>query len=96
MPGASENTSQVKVINVNWAAGPDGGDGRFEFMIVTADDQQHTFNPGPAAVPSLLALVKTGAVLLWDPDGRTLIAANVVGTWLAPAGLKRVAVTERG
>ena len=47
MPGASEQTSQVKVLNVNWAAGPDGGDGRFEVMIVTAGGQQHTFAPGP-------------------------------------------------
>ena len=35
MPGASEQTSQVKVLNVNWTAGADVEDGRFEVMIVT-------------------------------------------------------------
>ena len=96
MPGASEQTSQVKVLNVNWAAGPDGGDGRFEVMIVTADGQQHTFAPSPAAMTALLALAKAGAILLWDPEDRTLIAANVVGTWIAPTGLTRVTVTTPG
>jgi hypothetical protein len=37
-------------------------------------------------------LAKAGAIMLWDPADRTLIAANVVGTWLAPTGLTRVAV----
>ena len=55
MPGASEQTSQVKVLNANWAAGPDGTDGRFEIMIVTADGQQHTAAPSPAAMTALLA-----------------------------------------
>ena len=36
MPGASEQTSQVKVLNVNWTASPAGTDGRFEIMMVTA------------------------------------------------------------
>jgi hypothetical protein len=93
MPGASEQTSQVKVLNLNWAAGPDGDDGRFEVMIVTAEGQQHTFAPSPASMTALLSLAKTDATLLWDPADRTLIAANIVGTWLAPTGLTRVAVT---
>ena len=96
MPGASEQTSQVKVLNLNWAAGPDGDDGRFEVMIVTADGQQHTFAPSPASMTALLSLAKTDAILLWDPADRTLIAANIVGTWLAPTGLTRVAVTTPG
>jgi hypothetical protein len=87
MPGASEQTSQVKVLNVNWAAGPDGADGRFEVMIATADGQQHTFAPGPAAITALLARAQADTILLRDPVVRTLIAANVVGTWIAPAGL---------
>jgi protein-tyrosine-phosphatase len=95
MPGASEQTSQVKVLNVNWTAGPDGGDGRFEVMLVTADGQQRSFAPSPAAMPALLALAQAerdaGAILLWDPANRTLIAANIIGTWLAPTGLTRVA-----
>jgi hypothetical protein len=92
MPGASEQTSQVKVLNANWAAGPDGDDGRFEVMIVTADGEQHTFAPSPASVTALLALAESGAILLWDPAARTLIAANVIGTWLAPTGLARVSL----
>ena len=95
MSGASEQTSQVKVLNVNWGAGQDGEDGRWEVMIVTADGQQHTFAPSPAAMTALLALAKADAILLWDPADRRLIAANVVGTWLAPTGLTRVAVTPR-
>jgi hypothetical protein len=47
MPGASDQTSQVKVLNANWAAGQDGEDGRFEVMIVTGDGQQHTVAPSP-------------------------------------------------
>jgi hypothetical protein len=91
VPGASEQTSQVKVFNANWAAGPDGDDGRFEVMIVTADGEQHTFAPSPAAMTALLGLAKADNILLWDPLNRTLIAANIVGTWLAPTGLTRVA-----
>jgi hypothetical protein len=89
VPGASEQTSQVKVVNANWVAGPDGGDGRFEVMIVTADGHQHTINPSPGSMTALLALAKADTILLWDPTNRTLIAANVIGTWLAPTGLAR-------
>ena len=96
MPGASEQTSQVKVLNANWAAGADGEDGKFEVMIVTADGQQHSVAPSPAAMTALLALAKADAILLWDPADRTLIAANIVGTWLAPTGLTRVEVTAPG
>ena len=96
MPGASEQTSQVKVLNTNWTAGQDGEDGRWEVMIVTADGQQHTFAPSPASMTALLALARSDAILLWDPQDRTLIAANVVGTWLAPTGIARVEVTTPG
>jgi hypothetical protein len=93
MPGASQQTSQIKVINANWTAGPDGEDGKFEVMIVTTDDQQHAINPSPAAMTALMALTQADAILLWDPTNRTLIAANIVGTWLTPTGLTRAAVT---
>jgi hypothetical protein len=56
MPGASEQTRRVKVLNANWVAGPDGDDGRFELLIVTDDDQQHTLAPSPAAMTALVAL----------------------------------------
>ncbi len=96
MPGASEQTSQVTVLNVNWAAGQNGNDGQREVMVVTADGQQHTFAPSPASMTALLALAKADAILLWDPEARTLIGANVIGTWLAPTGITRVAITTPG
>ena len=96
MQGASEQTSQVRVLNANWTAGADGEDGRFEVMIVTAHGQQHTFAPSPASMTALLALARADAILLWDPADRTLIAANIVGTWLAPTGVTRVTVTSPG
>ncbi len=41
---------------------------------------------------ALLALAHADTILLWDPANRTLIAANVVGTWLAATGLTRATV----
>lgn len=67
MPGASEQTRPVKVLNANWVAGPDGGDGQFEVMIVTDDDHQHTVAPSPAAMTALLAFAQADTILLWDP-----------------------------
>jgi hypothetical protein len=80
MPGASEQTRRVKIVNANWVAGADGDDGRFEIQIVTEDDQRHVAAPSPAAMTALIALTQGGTVLAWDPADRTLIAANVVGT----------------
>lgn len=86
MPGASEQTRRVKIINANWVAGPDGDHGRFEIMIITEDDQRHVATPSPAAMTALIALTQADTVLLWDPSGQTLIAANVVGKmpWTEP------------
>jgi predicted nucleic acid-binding Zn ribbon protein len=80
MPGASEQTRRVKIVNANWVAGPDGDHGRFEIQIVTEDDQRHVAAPSPAAMTALIALTQAGTILAWDPADRTLIAANVVGT----------------
>ncbi len=90
MPGASEQTRRVKILNANWVAGPDRDDGRFEIMVVTENDQQHTMAPSPAAMTALIALTQADTVLAWDPADRALIAANVIGRmpWtecLAPA-----------
>jgi hypothetical protein len=85
MPGASEQTRRVKALNANWIAGPDAGDGRFEVMVVTEHDQRHTMAVSPASMTALVALTQADTVLLWDPTNRTLIAANLVGTWLQPA-----------
>jgi hypothetical protein len=79
MPGASKQARPVKILNANWVAGEDGDDGRFEIMIVTDDDQQHTVAPSPASMVALIALTQANAVLVWDPADRTLIAANIVG-----------------
>ena len=80
MPGASEQTRRVKIVNANWVAGPDGDHGRFEVMIVTEDDQPHVVAPSPAAMIALIALTQAGTVLAWDPADLTLIAANLAGT----------------
>ena len=80
MPGASEQTRRVKIVNANWVAGADGDDGRFEIQIVTDDDQRHVAAPSPAAMTALIALTQADTVLAWDPADRTLIAANIVGT----------------
>jgi hypothetical protein len=82
MPGASEQTRQVRVVNANWVAGADGGDGQFELMLVTEDDAQHFVRPSPASMAAILALTQVDAVLLWDPTNATLIAGNIVGEWL--------------
>jgi hypothetical protein len=79
VPGASEQTRRVKVLNANWFAGEDGEDGRFEVLIITEDDQHHVLAPSPASMAVLLALAQRDVVLLWDPADRTLIAANIVG-----------------
>ena len=77
----SETTS--KALNANWTAGADGDDGHFEVMIVTDDDQQHALAPSPEAMTALVTLTQADdTVLLWDPTNRTLIVANLVGTWL--------------
>ena len=80
MPGASEEAQKVKILNANWVAGSDGGDGQFEVMIVTDDDRTDTVPVSPASITALIALTQAGTVLVWDPADRTLIAANVVGT----------------
>jgi hypothetical protein len=79
MPGASEQTRRVKIVNANWVAGPDGDHGRFEIQIVTEDDQRHVAAPSAAAMTALIALTQADTVLAWDPADRTLIAANLVG-----------------
>jgi len=88
MPGASEQTRRVKILNANWAPGPDGDDGRFEVMIVTEDGQQYTVPASPASMTALVALAQAGTVMAWDPGNRTLIAANIVGQmpWTARDG----------
>jgi hypothetical protein len=84
MAGASEQTRRVRYVNANWTAARDGDDGVFELLIVTEDDVRHTVAPSAVAMSGLLAMVGASPVLLWDPEGRTLIGANIVGEWLPP------------
>jgi hypothetical protein len=79
VPGASEQTRRVKTLSANWVAEEEGGDGRFELLLITEDDERHVVSPSPAATSALVALSQADTVLLWDPEGRTLIAADVVG-----------------
>jgi hypothetical protein len=64
-------------------------------MIVTTEYQQHAFAVSPGSLLASLAMAKADAILLRDPAARTLMAANIVGTWIAPAGLTPAAVAAR-
>jgi hypothetical protein len=79
MPGASDQTRRVKILNANWGPDPNGGDGRFEIMIVTEDDQTHTMAASAASVTAIVSLARADTVLLWDLENSTLIAANIIG-----------------
>ena len=79
MPGASDQTQPVKILNANWIPDTNGGDGRFDIMIVTEDDQRHQLPASAASVTAVVALAQAGTVMMWDPPNRVLIAANVVG-----------------
>ena len=80
MPGASKKTRPVRIMNANWKSSQNGDDGHFELMLVTSDEEQHILEPSPAAMTALVALAQADTVLAWDPDNRTLIAANLRGT----------------
>jgi hypothetical protein len=88
MPGASRETRRVKIVNANWAPGDVEGDGRFEVQIVTEDDRRYVVPASLAAMTALVALAKADTVLAWDPENRTLIVANIVGTmpWTTVGG----------
>jgi hypothetical protein len=80
MPGASEETRRVKILNANWLPADNEGDGRFEVLIVTEDDQRHVMPASPASMTALVALAQADTVMMWDPTNRSLIVANIVGT----------------
>lgn len=42
MPGASEQTQLVKVLNANWTPGEPE---RFNVLIITEDDERHVVRP---------------------------------------------------
>jgi hypothetical protein len=80
MPGASQETRRVKILNANWVPGGADGDGEFEVMLVTDDDQQYFMPASPQTMTALAALAKADTVMAWDPLNRSLIVANIVGT----------------
>jgi hypothetical protein len=53
--------------------------GRFEVLMITDDEERHVFAPSPAAMVALVAVATAETVLLWDPEGPSVIAANIVG-----------------
>ncbi|HKF33387.1 MAG TPA: hypothetical protein VKB37_13565 [Jatrophihabitantaceae bacterium] len=79
MPGASDQTRPVKVLNANWTPGPSGQDGTFEVLLITDDDQQFSAEVDATALTALVTLARADTVLMWDPADSTLIAANIVG-----------------
>jgi hypothetical protein len=87
MRGASEQTRRVTILNANWIPDPDGDDGRFEIMIVTEGDEQHTVATTAASAAAIVPLAQANTVLMWDPTNRTLIAANVIGEMPWPKNL---------
>lgn len=82
MAGASGATQRVRYVNANWQAGEAGDDGSFALLVVTEDGLRHELEPSPAAMAALVALTRAGSVFLFDPENRTLIAANLVGEWI--------------
>jgi hypothetical protein len=80
MPGASEQTRRVKIVNANWVPGTADRQEQFEIMIITEDDQRHVVPASAASVAAVVALARAGTIMAWDPEGGgTLIAANIVG-----------------
>jgi hypothetical protein len=80
VPGASDETQRVAILNANWTPAAEGGDGRFELMVVTRDGQHHTMPASAASISAIVALSRADTVLAWDPVNRRLIAANIIGT----------------
>ncbi|MGI3785863.1 MAG: hypothetical protein ACRYG2_34385 [Janthinobacterium lividum] len=84
MAGASAGTQRVAYVNANWTAGR-GDDAAFELLVVTEDDERHAVPVPAAQMAVLVALTQSqDMVMLWDPEDQTLIAANLVGEWIAP------------
>jgi len=79
MPGASEQTQRVKIVNANWIPGTAGRQEQFEILIITEDEQRHELPASAASVTAVVELARAGTVMAWDPENGTLIAANIVG-----------------
>ncbi len=80
IPGASTETRRVKILNANWLPDSAEGDGKFEVLIVTEDDQRYVVPASPSSMTALAALATADTVMAWDPLNRSLIIENIVGT----------------
>lgn len=81
MTGASSRTQRVTHLNANWTPAS-AGDGRFELLIVTEDEQRHSAPTTAADLTALASVIRNGVVLLWDPEGQVLIIGNLHGEWI--------------
>ena len=80
MTGASSETRRVKILNANWSPSDVEGDGHFNVLIVTEDDERYVVPATPASMAALASLAAADTVMAWDPTNRVLIVANIVGT----------------
>jgi len=81
MTGASTSTRRITHVNANWTPGEEG-DGRFTFLLVTEDGERRTVDASAADATALTAMIRADVVLLWDPEGRTVIIGNLLGCWI--------------
>ena len=80
MPGASQATQRVKILNANWTPGNGDGDGTFELLVITENDERVVLPTSPGTMSALVALAQANTVMAWDPENRALIIANILGT----------------
>jgi hypothetical protein len=74
----------VAYVNANWTAGR-ADHAAFELMVVTQDEERHALPVPAAQLGALVAMTQVpDVVLLWDPEGQTLVVANLLGEWLPP------------
>lgn len=83
MTGASKHTVRIDYINANWSAGAEP-ESAFELLIVTEDDQRHSLPISTDQLATLGPLLHPDRVLLFDPEGPTIIIGNLVGQWFQP------------
>jgi len=80
MPGASQETRRVTILNANWVPDAVAGDGQFTVQMITEDDQRFAVPASPASMTALAALAQANTVMAWDPVNQALIIANIRGT----------------
>lgn len=81
MSGTSTATQRVTHVNANWTPATTG-DGGFELLLVTEDDERHTVKTSAADLTALATILRAEVVLLWDPEAQALIIGNLLGRWI--------------